>query len=75
MREVLHCTPKLKVAVICLDLERIVKSGQELMPILKSLGDYKHLMILDLVVVLGFFEGCRSEGNWMPERVEIIAFL
>jgi hypothetical protein len=61
--------PKLKVTVIGPDLERIVKSGQELMPILKSLGDCEHLSIPDLIVVLGFFEGRRSEGDWMPKRV------
>jgi hypothetical protein len=72
---VLRCTPKLKVAVICPDLERIVKFSQELMPILKSLGDCEHLMIPDLVVALGFFEERRLKGDRMPERVEIIAFL
>jgi hypothetical protein len=75
MREVLRCTPKLKVAVIGPNLERIVKSGQELMPILKSLSDRKHLTIPDLVVALGFFEGRRSEGDRMPERVKIVALL
>jgi hypothetical protein len=68
-------TPKLKVAVISPDLERIIKSSQELMPILESLGDREHLTIPDLVVVFGFFEGCRSEGDWMPERIKIIALL
>jgi hypothetical protein len=72
---VLCCTPKLKVAVIRPDLERIVKSGQELTPILKSLGDREHLMIPDFVVALGFFEERRSKGDRMPEGVEIIAFL
>jgi hypothetical protein len=71
----LRCTPELKVAVIGSDLERIVKSGQELTPILKSLGDRKHFMIPDLVVALGFFEGRRLEGNRMPERVEVVALL
>jgi hypothetical protein len=71
----LRCTPKLKVAVIGPDLERIVKSGQELTSILKSLGDRKHLTIPDLIVALGFFEGRRLEGDRMPERVEVIAFL
>jgi hypothetical protein len=75
MREVLRCTPKLKVAVIGPDLERIVKSGQELTPILKSLGDHEHLTIPYLVVTLCFFEGRRSESDRMPERVEIIALL
>jgi hypothetical protein len=67
--------PKLKVMVIGPDLERIVKSGKELTPILKSLGDCKHLTILDLIVAFSFFEGCRSEGNWMPEGVKVIALL
>jgi hypothetical protein len=75
MREVLRCTPKLKIAVIGPDLKRIVKSGQELMPILKSLGDYKHFTIPDLVVVLGFFKGCRLEGDRMPKRVKVVALL
>jgi hypothetical protein len=61
--------------VIRPDLERIVKSGQELMPILKSLSDREHLMIPDLVVALGFFEGRGSEGDRMPERVEVVALL
>jgi hypothetical protein len=75
MREVLRCMPKLKVAVVGPDFERIVKSGQELTPIFESLGDREHLTILDLVVVLGFFEGRRSEGNLMPKRVQVVAFL
>jgi hypothetical protein len=74
-RKMLHGASKLKVAMIGPDLERIVKSSQELTPILKSLGDCKHLTIPDLVVVLGFFEGRRSEGDWMPKRVNIITFL
>jgi hypothetical protein len=61
--------------VIRSDLERIVKSGQELTPIFKSLGDCEHLTIPDLVVALGFFKGCRSESDRMPERVEIVTFL
>jgi hypothetical protein len=48
--------PKLKVVMIGSDLERIVKSGQKLTPILKSLSDCKHLTIPDLVVALGFLE-------------------
>jgi hypothetical protein len=71
----LRYTPKLKVAVIGPDLERIVKSGQELTPILESLGDREHLTIPDLVVTLCFFKGRRSESDWMPERVEIVALL
>jgi hypothetical protein len=74
-REVLCCTPKLKVTVICPDLERIVKSGQELTPILKSLGDCEHLTIPDLVVALGFLEGRETEGDWMPEGVKVVALL
>jgi hypothetical protein len=68
-------TPKLKVAVIGSDLERIVKSGQELTPILKSLSDHEHLTIPDLVIAFGFFEKRRLEGNRMLERVKIIALL
>jgi hypothetical protein len=45
------------------------------MLILESLDDRKHLTIPDLIVSFGFFEGCRSEGNRVPERVEIIALL
>jgi hypothetical protein len=67
--------PKLKVAVIGPDLERIIKSSKELTPILKSLSDHNHLTIPDLIVALGFFEGRGSEGNWMPEGVKIIALL
>jgi hypothetical protein len=67
--------PKLKVAVISPDLERIIKSSQELTPILESLGDCEHLTIPDLVVAFGFFEGRRSEGDWMPEGIKIIALL
>jgi hypothetical protein len=67
--------PKLKVTVICPDLERIVKPGQKLMPILKSLGDHEYLTIPDLIVALGFFEGRGSESDWMPERVEVVALL
>jgi hypothetical protein len=72
---VLRSTPKLKVAVIGPDLERIVKSGQELTPILKSLGDREHLTIPDLVVTLGFLKGRGSEGDRMPEGIEIVALL
>jgi hypothetical protein len=75
MREVLRCTPKLKVTVVGSDLEGIVKSGQELTPILESLGDRKHFTIPDLVVALGFFEGRGSKSDWMPERVEVVALL
>jgi hypothetical protein len=71
----LRYTPKLKVAVIGSDLERIVKSGQELTPILESLGDREHLTIPNLVVALGFFKGRRSESDRMPERVKIVALL
>jgi hypothetical protein len=63
MCEMLCCTPKLKVAVIGPDLKRIVESGKELTPILKSLSDHEHLTIPDLVVALGFFEEHRSEGD------------
>jgi hypothetical protein len=49
--------------VIGPDLKRIVKFGKELTLILKSLGDRENLTIPDLVVALGFFEGCRSEGD------------
>jgi hypothetical protein len=66
---------KLKIVVISPDLERIVKSGQELTPILESLGDREHLTIPDLVVAFCFFEGRRSECDRMPKRVEIIALL
>jgi hypothetical protein len=75
MREVLRSVSKLKVAVISPDLERIVKSCEELTPILESLSDCEHLTIPDLVVALGFFKERRSEGNWMPEGVKIIALL
>jgi hypothetical protein len=61
--------------VIGSNLERIIKSGQELMPILKSFGDCEHLTIPDLVVALCFFKGCRLEGDRMPEGVEIVALL
>jgi hypothetical protein len=67
--------PKLKVAVIGPDLKGIVKSSKELMPILESLGDCKHLTIPDLIVAFGFFKRCRSEDDWMPERIEIVALL
>jgi hypothetical protein len=71
----LHTAPKLKVVVINSDLERIVKFSQELTPILKSLGDCEHFTITDLVVALGFFKGCRLEGDWMPEGVDVVALL
>jgi hypothetical protein len=74
-RKILHGAPKFEVAVIGPDLKRIVKSGQELMPILKSLGDRKHLTIPDLVVALGFFKERRSEGNWMLKRVYVNTLL
>jgi hypothetical protein len=67
--KVLRSMPKLKVAVISPDLKRIVKSGQELTPILESLGNCEHLIIPDLVVTLGFFEERRLEGDWMSKRV------
>jgi hypothetical protein len=57
---VLRSTSKLKVVVIGPDLERIVKSGQELMPILKSLGDCEHFTIPDLVVTLCFFDSLKD---------------
>jgi hypothetical protein len=73
--EMLCGMPKLKVAVIGPDLKRIVKSGQELTPILESLGDCEHLIIPDLVIASGFFERHRLEGDWMPERVYLVALL
>jgi hypothetical protein len=71
----LRSTPKLKVTVIGPDFKRIVKSSQELTPILNSLGDHGYLTIPDLVVAFGFFEGRGLESNWMPEGVKIIALL
>jgi hypothetical protein len=62
-REMLCGTPKLKIAVIDPDLKRIVKSSQELTPILESLSDCEHLTIPDLIIALGFFKQCGLEGN------------
>jgi hypothetical protein len=59
----LRGVPKLKVTVIGPDLERIVKSGQELTPILESFCDCEHLTIPDLVIALGFFKECGSKSD------------
>jgi hypothetical protein len=45
------------------------------MLILESFGDCEHLTIPDLVVTFGFIKGCKSEDDWIPERVYVIAFL
>ena len=71
--EVLSGFPKLEIAVIGDDLERLRESFQELSPILESFCDGKHLTIVDLVIAFCFGHGLRAVCNWMPEIV--VAFL
>jgi hypothetical protein len=72
---VLCGAPKLKVLVISPDLKRIVKSSQELTPILESFCDCEHLTLSDLVIALGFFKERGLESNQMPKEVQVVTFL
>ena len=61
--EFLHCHEVLEVLVVCPDLELVVGTFQEVVPILQCSDDCQHLLVMDLIVSLYHTETLGVVGN------------
>jgi len=60
------CHEVLQVLVICPDLALVLRTFDEVLPLLESSDDCQHFLVIDLIILLDGGQGLGEEGNQVP---------